>query len=488
MNSRSRSSWLKHIDFIILDLICLQICFVLAHWIIVGFQNPYSQYSYQYLAEVLTLSQLIAIVFLNNYKGILRRNSLDEMQSVFIFAVSTLVVALIILFAFHKTFVVSRLQVGVTMVLYVIVDFALRSINKRRLFKNSANNVNKLGNSLVLITAGHLVDDAMSKLTNPNFYQDYFVSECILVDGDENAVREEYNIPISELNTASVNAIKRNWVDEVLIVQPDDYSVDKELMEDLIDMGITVHICPEILNDEDWTAVELTKIGDYKVLTSSIRFVPIGQLAIKRLMDIVGGIVGCMITAILFVFIAPMIYIKSPGPIFFTQERIGRNGKPFKMYKFRSMYMDAEERKAELMEQNKITDGLMFKMEDDPRIIGSEKKGKDGKPKGIGNFIRKTSIDEFPQFWNVLTGTMSLVGTRPPLRSEWESYDIHHRARMTVKPGITGLWQVSGRSEITDFEEVVRLDREYIDNWDIKLDISIILKTIVVVFARKGAE
>jgi len=140
------------------------------------------------------------------------------------------------------------------------------------------------------------------------------------------------------------------------------------------------------------------------------------------------------------------------------------------------------------MEQNKISDGMMFKMDDDPRIIGSEKKDKNGKPRGIGNFIRKTSLDEFPQFWNVLKGDMSLVGTRPPTLDEWEKYDLHHRVRMSIKPGITGLWQISGRSDITDFEEVVRLDREYIQNWSIWLDFKILFKTVGVVLRHEGAE
>lgn len=148
--------------------------------------------------------------------------------------------------------------------------------------------------------------------------------------------------------------------------------------------------------------------------------------------------------------------------------------------------MDAEERKAELMSQNKM-EGLMFKMDYDPRIIGSEKKDKNGNPKGIGNFIRKTSLDEFPQFWNVLKGDMSLVGTRPPLISETNFYELHHRARLAIKPGITGMWQVSGRSDITDFEEVVRLDKEYITNWNIGLDIKILFKTVMVVLRKDGS-
>ena len=138
--------------------------------------------------------------------------------------------------------------------------------------------------------------------------------------------------------------------------------------------------------------------------------------------------------------------------------------------------MDAEERKKELMEKNKMQ-GLMFKMDDDPRII-----------KGIGHFIRKTSIDELPQFWNILKGDMSLVGTRPPTVDEFEQYELHHKVRLSFRPGLTGMWQVSGRSDITDFEEVVRLDETYIAEWSILLDIKILLKTIAVVLRRQGSE
>ena len=181
---------------------------------------------------------------------------------------------------------------------------------------------------------------------------------------------------------------------------------------------------------------------------------------------------------------APLIYKASPGPIFYCQERVGKNGRRFKMYKFRSMYMDAEERKKELMAQNKMQ-GNMFKMDYDLRIIGSEKWNW---AKGIGNIIRSLSIDELPQFYNILRGDMSLVGTRPPTVDEVAAYDLHHKVRLSMKPGLTGMWQVSGRSEITDFEEIVRLDAYYIENWSLKLDLKIILKTFKVVFAKEGAE
>ena len=149
--------------------------------------------------------------------------------------------------------------------------------------------------------------------------------------------------------------------------------------------------------------------------------------------------------------------------------------------------MDAEERKKELMAQNRVKDGMMFKLDWDPRIIGSRQLPDGTVKKGIGNFIRDWSLDEFPQFINVLLGDMSLVGTRPPTVDEWEKYNLHHRARLAAKPGVTGMWQVSGRSNITDFEEVVKLDTQYITEWDMGLDVKILLKTVGVVFKREGS-
>ena len=225
-------------------------------------------------------------------------------------------------------------------------------------------------------------------------------------------------------------------------------------------------------------------MGGYMVLTSSVRIASSWQVLLKRLMDICGGLVGLLLTGILTIFIGPAIYIASPGPIFFSQIRVGKNGKRFKIYKFRSMYLDAEKRKKDLMDKNEMN-GLMFKMEADPRIIGS---GPDGTRHGLGWFIRKTSLDEFPQFWNVLKGDMSLVGTRPPTEDEWKQYKPYHRARLAVKPGLTGMWQVSGRSDITDFEEVVKLDMKYVKNWCFGMDIKILFKTVFVVLAGAGSK
>ena len=199
------------------------------------------------------------------------------------------------------------------------------------------------------------------------------------------------------------------------------------------------------------------------------------RLLIKRLMDIVGSLIGLMLTAIITPFVALAIKLDSSGPVFFSQTRIGKNGRRFKIWKFRSMYTDAEARKKELASQNEIK-GLMFKMEDDPRITR------------VGKFLRKTSIDETPQFLNILVGQMSLVGTRPPTEDEFEQYNSYYRRRMSITPGLTGMWQVSGRSDIQDFEEIVKLDLEYIDNWSLGLDIKILFKTVFTVLEGKGSK
>jgi exopolysaccharide biosynthesis polyprenyl glycosylphosphotransferase len=234
-----------------------------------------------------------------------------------------------------------------------------------------------------------------------------------------------------------------------------------------------VHLRLDILDGfKDFNAT-MGSFSSIPVVTFSSREFDAKELTIKRMFDIAGGIVGVVLMLIAAVFVGPLIKLESPGPLFFKQKRVGKNGRYFYIYKFRSMYMDAEERKAALMEKNEMN-GLMFKMEDDPRITK------------VGKFIRKTSIDELPQFINVLKGDMSLVGTRPPTVNEFQQYEGHHKRRLSVKPGITGMWQAYGRNTVKDFEDVVKMDLDYIDNWSLGLDIKILCKTVVTVFTVGG--
>ncbi len=272
-----------------------------------------------------------------------------------------------------------------------------------------------------------------------------------------------------------VSICKGKPVDEVVfclyrndIQNLDDYVFEMDLM------GITVRMVLDVYESRRARREVAMFHGDLPILTFHCMAFDANQLFIKRCLDIVGAFAGLCITFVMFPFIALAIKLDSPGPLLFGQERVGEHGRLFTCWKFRSMYIDAEERKKELAHLNEM-DGAIFKIKNDPRITKS------------GHFIRKTSLDELPQFWNVLVGDMSLVGTRPPTPDEVVNYENWHRRRISIKPGITGLWQISGRNQIQDFNSIVRLDLEYIDKWNIWLDIKILLKTIKVVFVREGS-
>lgn len=269
--------------------------------------------------------------------------------------------------------------------------------------------------------------------------------------------------------------IALNFVEEI-IVNNDAYDKYSQMFKDIKLLGVPTTVA--IANYNNYYIGESTvkKIGNQAFLTSAIMIAKVRQLILKRLMDIVVASVGVIIMLIAAIIVAPIVKIQSPGPLFFKQKRVGKNGKIFEMYKFRSMYLDAEERKKELLAQNELDTNLMFKMKNDPRIFPFGKK------------LRDWSIDELPQFINVLKGDMSVVGTRPPTVEEYKNYELHHFKRLGVKPGITGLWQVSGRSDISDFEEVVALDTKYIQNWSIGEDIKIIAKTFAVVLKKEGSR
>ena len=196
--------------------------------------------------------------------------------------------------------------------------------------------------------------------------------------------------------------------------------------------------------------------------------------AIKRLIDIICSFVGILVLSPLFIIIAIIVKFTSKGPIFFSQKRVGRNGKEFDMYKFRSMVVNAEELKEKLAAQNEMS-GPMFKMKDDPRVTK------------VGKFIRKTSIDELPQLWNILKGDMSLVGPRPSLPKEVAQFEDWMYKRLEVKPGLTCYWQVSGRNNI-DFEDWMKLDIRYVEEKNLWIDIKLICKTVFVLFGDKNAH
>ena len=265
-------------------------------------------------------------------------------------------------------------------------------------------------------------------------------------------------------------------LDQLYIIQKDgaELPFTQQYVDLCISMGVTVRLVVDLYKRRRANSYVST-VGTYPIITyHTISLNTYEQMA-KRLMDILGGLVGIILSSPIMLVTAIAIKLDSKGPVIFKQTRVGQNGRNFKIYKFRSMYVDAEERKKELMAQNEIEGGVMFKMKDDPRITR------------VGKIIRKLSIDELPQFFNILLGSMSLVGTRPPTLDEVEKYKRDQWRRISIKPGLTGMWQVNGRSSIQNFDEIVELDVEYIDNWSLFLDIKILFKTVWVIIARKGA-
>lgn len=282
-------------------------------------------------------------------------------------------------------------------------------------------------------------------------------------------------VPVVAGQENLVDVVKTMAVDEVFIHLPEAGKSQLEaLIMNLEAMGIVCHYNMDVV-DLNAKMKSIEEFAGFTVVTYAIQNMDYRRGMIKRLMDIAGSLVGLLLTGVMLPFIALAVKLDSPGPVVFSQVRIGKNGRRFKIYKFRSMYVDAEARKKELEAQNEMR-GLMFKMEDDPRVTK------------VGRFLRKTSLDELPQFYNVLKGDMSLVGTRPPTEDEFEQYTPYYRRRLCMTPGLTGLWQVSGRSNVENFDDVVKYDLHYIDYWSLSLDIKILAQTVLVVLFGKGAK
>ena len=472
MYKKSSSSFVKHLDFLIIDLVLLAGAYVLAflvrhQWTIPRYlSNPFIQFGI-----ILLIVYLLIALISNAYKDVLHRNKWLELIQTFFQVSLTLVILLLYLFITKQSAVLSRWVFVLTAIFAIVLIWPIRVLWKHSIrMRLLRNNISGREQMLLILEASSL-ESSIQEIFNKKYQMYDF---CGIITTDPALVGEEIEgIPV----VAGINDLEEyvlaNIVDDVLI-SIDNAEVSALLINYFLEMGIVVHMA--IMNsDSPLPNARLDEIGDMFVLTTSLSAASPWQLMVKRIADIIGGLFGCLITGIAYLFVAPQIKKIDPGPVFFHQTRIGRNGRRFELYKFRSMYQDAEARKAELMDLNEM-EGPMFKIKDDPRIL----------PK-IGKKIRDWSIDELPQFWNILKGDMSLVGTRPPTVEEFECYEPHHKARLSFRPGLTGLWQVSGRNRIDEFEEIVRLDTEYIKNWSLREDAMIILKTFVVVLKRKGS-
>lgn len=454
-----------------LDALCLLASYAGAYVISGLIRNDFTGRKITEGIWLVLLSYFLVFLTFNMNKNFMRRNKYEEV--IYILKLNVfmgLILVCVFYFAKQLDFIGRSIWVF-TMVLDVLFMTCAHLVLKRILRRYY-----KLGkkNYLLVITTSELLEATTAQISKNNTYSGYVIDVAV-IDKDMTGRGRVNGCRIVASEDDVETFAKRQVIDEVLIVLGDDRKSIRDYVVKFAEMGVIVHVNADVLEDMEGYYKQLDVVEKFPVVSIAPRFFDTNKLLLKRIIDIAGAIVGLAITAIVTIFLAPIIKIESPGPIFFKQKRVGINGRYFYIYKFRSMYKDAEARKAALMEKNEMK-GLMFKMSDDPRITK------------VGKFIRATSIDELPQFWNILKGDMSLVGTRPPTVEEFKQYEGHHKRRLSMKPGLTGLWQVSGRSNIEDFEEVVRLDCEYIDNWSIQLDLQIILKTIVVVFKKVGSK
>lgn len=404
MYRKNANGWLKHIDFIILDMICLQIAFMMAYFIKNGNIHLYNNFLYRNMAIILEVADLMVLLIFGTLKGVLKRGHYQEFLKTLKHGFIVCLLAVLYLFTVQKGIFFLRFILFLTIGIYFILTYIVRELWKSHIKKG----VNSGKRRKLLIVTSSTIADKVIENVEKNNYSRYDIVGVALLDKDLIGNQINNVSVVANDETVGMYACKE-WVDEVLIVLPKEIAYPNTLIEQLTLAGVTVHMNLAKVVNSPGKKQFVEKIGDYTVLTTSINYVSLNELFLKRVFDIVCGLLGCILTLIICIFIGPAIYIASPGPIFFSQERVGKNSKKFKMYKFRSMYLDAEERKAELMKDNKLGDGKMFKLDFDPRVIGNKVMSDGSHKTGIGEFIRKTSLDEFPQFFNVLKGVSGII-------------------------------------------------------------------------------
>jgi exopolysaccharide biosynthesis polyprenyl glycosylphosphotransferase len=365
-----------------------------------------------------------------------------------------------------KAYEVSRIVVAVTVFVTLLLLMVRRAVERkmrarRFLQGRETRNVLIVGDGRV----AHALRNHLQALPHMGFRFMGFVS----LDGDPEVSENPQVIG----NIRNCVALARSlFVDEIYFSTPADKQTVISVVEDARAVGIDVRVVPDLYDGLAWNApVEF--IGQFPTIPLHRREFPRGSFILKRVMDVTLSLLALTVTAPFMLIIALLIRLDSEGPIFYKAERIGRKGRMFTCYKFRTMVVNADKLLKELAEKNE-RDGILFKMKNDPRITR------------VGARLRKYSLDELPQFFNVLIGDMSLVGPRPPLASEVEKYDLSHLRRLDVLPGITGLWQVEARED-PSFDSYISLDTAYVENWNLMLDLRILARTIGVVVGGTGS-
>ena len=479
MYKRTAEGWAKHWDFILLDTICLQVAYILAYFVRFGFNRfVYRFEDYRNVGMWLALFSVMVAVTFNTMHTVLRRSLAQEIRRTIAQCLLVFAAIAIFLFSTKDSESFSRIAIYVTIGLYLVLSFATRMLYKKFLIRHRIF-FGKKREMLLVVTDRDSASQAIERFRNR---PEERINVCgiVLVDGSGEEAIDGVPVVASLENAADYICTK--WIDEVYIAVSDYSAMPVELMTHCAEMGVTVHQqLIRLTGTQGKQQVE--RIAREPVLTSSISMAKPWQLAVKRLMDIVGGFLLSIAAVIAIVILVPVVKSRSNGPVLLKQERIGQNGRKFKMLSIRTMYMDAGKRLKDWKAKHPDTP---LTTRNDPRLIGNKVTADGTQHNGLGLTIRRMGLDNIPQAFNVLIGQMSLVGTRAPSVEEWEKYQYHHRARLACKPGITGLWQASGKSKILTFEEATALDTEYITNWSLGMDWRILFRTIGAEKKQKG--
>ena len=470
MYKKAFQGWLKHIDFILLDELCLWLVMLLS----LQLRSVRYNSRLNRMAPLLLLVNLFVFIASDSLANVIYNNDWQEWKATLRHGISQAVLSVVIVLMVNDMIVIPQFTILAFWALYVVLSYLVRILWRRVLLRRTRSR--KSQKELLIVTMDRYAQEVVDHMRQYAF-SNYAPNGLILIDRD--AKGEAYDlVPVVANRDDAADYICRSWIDEVLFFRSSQDDLAQELIERCREMALTVHFyIPMQGVDEKKQAFE--RVAGYNVVTTNLNMITPYDALIKRILDVIFGLFGSLMALAVMAVVGPKIKKLSPGPLLYKQERIGENGKKFKMFKIRSMYMDADRRKAELEAQNSHSDGMLFKMDFDPRVIGNEILPDGTQKTGIGDFIRRTNLDELPQFFNVLRGEMSVVGTRPPTVDEWEKYQYHHRARMSIRPGVTGLWQISDQKDHMSFDEVVKLDTEYIANWSKHRDLWIIFRTLV---------
>ena len=468
--------WLRHLDFILWDEFSLFLAILLTGRIVSLAGVPLAEPNPFGIIMLLLVINLSLMIASDSLSTVIQNDGWKEFKITLrhsFFLLSSTILGLLVR---DGRIAYPRVALFIGFVLYLAFSYVTRVLWRRVVVKRERKKETQ--KSLLVVTYERYAHDVVGRFKQYAFGR-YAINGLVLIDRDATGETIDGISVVASLDGAA-DYICRSWIDEVLFFRSSLDEPAQPLIALCREMALTLHFYSPVQGVDERKQV-ISWIAGFQVLSANLNTMSLHDAFLRRAFDLCIGVVGSFMALAALAILGPIIKKASPGPLLFKQVRIGENGKKFVIYKIRSMHTDADRRKEELEKLNSHKDGMLFKMDFDPRVIGNRLMPDGTQRVGIGDFIRRTHLDELPQFFNVLRGDMSVVGTRPPTVDEWEKYQYHHRARLSIRPGMTGLWQINRGKDIMPFDEVVRLDTEYISNWSVSGDVRIIAKTFAAI-------